>query len=214
MELPPEGREDEKAPDEPVVEEHPPAVEREEEPAPPEEEAPIGVEAEEEKSEVEELRELLLRVKADFSNYQKRVEREFASLRKQLTPPVVAPIARGFGRVVDRDYQTETLRSGVEYDAPAGARVGAVAAGVVRYAGWFRGYGRMVILDHGDSYFSVSAHLAEMQVEVGDDVERGAAIGEVGETGSLGGAKLYFEIRRGGEALDPADWLATGSAIE
>ncbi len=82
MELPPEGREDEKAPDEPVVEEHPPAVEREEEPAPPEEEAPIGVEAEEEKSEAEELRELLVRVKADFSNYQKRVEREFAAVRR------------------------------------------------------------------------------------------------------------------------------------
>jgi len=134
----------------------------------------------------------------------------FASLRHELPPPVDVPIARGFGRVVDDEFFTETFRTGVEYDAPRGASVRAVADADVRFAGWFRGFGRLVILDHGAEYFSVSGHLAEMSVAVGDRVTRGGVIGAVGETGSLSGPKLYFEIRRGGEPLDPRDWLRRG----
>jgi len=65
-----------------------------------------------------------------------------------------------------------------------------------------------VIVDHGESYFTVSGHLAHIGVEVGQEVAEGAAIGTVGESGSLVGPRLYFEIRRGEEALDPADWFA------
>jgi septal ring factor EnvC (AmiA/AmiB activator) len=85
--------------------------------------------------------------------------------------------------------------------------VRAVAAGTVRYAGRFQGYGNLVILDHGDDYFTVSAHLDEIAVEVGDAVEAGAVVGTAGETGSLRGPVLYFEVRHGSEALDPARWL-------
>jgi septal ring factor EnvC (AmiA/AmiB activator) len=131
----------------------------------------------------------------------------FASLRRSLRPPVDVPVARGFGRVIDDEFYTETFRAGVEYDAPEGAPVRAVAAGDVRFAGWFRGFGRIVILDHGGNYFTVSAHLSEMAVEVGDRVARGQVIGAVGETGSLSGPQLYFEIRRGAEPLDPSEWL-------
>ncbi len=133
----------------------------------------------------------------------------FVALRGQLDPPVDAAIARDFGRVVDRDFQTETFRSGVVFDAPAGLPVRAVASGRVRYAGWFRGYGRLVILDHGSGYYTVSGHLAELRVGAGDGVERGAQIGSVGDSGSLAGPRLYFEIRKGAEALDPREWLAS-----
>jgi len=136
----------------------------------------------------------------------------FASRKSMLSPPVDAPIARGFGRVVDREFFTETVRKGVEYDAPFGDPVRAVADGRVRFAGWFRGFGRIVILDHGDSYFTVSGHLSDMAVQVDDRVDAGATIGAVGETGSLSGPQLYFEIRRAGEALDPAEWLRRGDS--
>lgn len=136
----------------------------------------------------------------------------FATLKQRLPPPVDAPIARGFGRVIDREFFTETVRKGVEYDAAVGDSVRAVADGTVRFAGWFRGFGRIVILDHGDSYFTVSGHLSEMAVEVDDRVDAGATIGAVGETGSLSGPQLYFEIRRGGQALDPAEWLRRGDS--
>jgi septal ring factor EnvC (AmiA/AmiB activator) len=136
----------------------------------------------------------------------------FATLKRMLPPPVDAPIARGFGRVIDSEFFTETVRKGVEYDAALGDSVRAVADGTVRFAGWFRGFGRIVILDHGDSYFTVSGHLSEMEVEVDDRVDAGATIGAVGETGSLSGPQLYFEIRREGQALDPAEWLRRGDS--
>ncbi len=131
----------------------------------------------------------------------------FASLREQLAPPVEAPIATSFGRVVDAEFKTETFRSGVEFDAPLGVAVEAVAAGQVRFAGWFRGYGKLVILDHGDEYFTISGHLADIAVEVGDEIESRGVIGTVGDTGSLSGPRLYFEVRHGREPLDPRKWL-------
>ncbi len=131
----------------------------------------------------------------------------FAALRGRLPTPVDAAIASRFGRVVDARFQTETFRKGVEFDAELGEPVRAVALGEVRYAGWFRGYGRIAVVDHGDQYFTVSGHLERLDVEVGEWVETGQTIGIVGETGSLSGASLYFEIRKGSEPLDPAEWL-------
>jgi len=131
----------------------------------------------------------------------------FASLRNRLAPPVEAPIARAFGRVVDTEFKTETFQSGVEFDAPLGVAVEAVAAGQVRFAGWFRGYGKLVILDHGDEYFTISGHLADIRVDVGDAVESRGVIGTVGDTGSLAGPRLYFEVRHGREPEDPRKWL-------
>ena len=78
----------------------------------------------------------------------------------------------------------------------------------MRYAGRFRGYGNVVILDHGSDHFTVSAHLERIDVALGDPVAAGTPIGAVGDTGSLDGPQLYFEIRRGADALDPAEWLA------
>jgi septal ring factor EnvC (AmiA/AmiB activator) len=137
---------------------------------------------------------------------------DFVALRHSLPPPVDAPIARGFGRVIDTEFFTETVRSGVEYDAAHGEPVRAVAAGTVRFAGWFRGFGRLVILDHGADTFTVSGHLAETMVAVGDRVVAGDRIGSVGETGSLSGPQLYFEIRRSGQPVDPAEWLRQGDS--
>jgi len=132
----------------------------------------------------------------------------FGAARGALPLPVDARVTAHFGRVVDSEYHTQTVRNGVEFAAEEGELVSATARGVVRFAGWFRGYGRIVILDHGDSYFTVSGHLSEVDVAVGDKIERGAAIGRAGETGSLSGPKLYFELRHGKDAIDPLPWFA------
>jgi septal ring factor EnvC (AmiA/AmiB activator) len=131
----------------------------------------------------------------------------FAARRGQLAPPVDARVTASFGRIVDPEYQTTTFRSGVDFAADAGSSVRSVAAGIVRFAGWFRGYGRIVIVDHGDAFHSISGHLDEILVEVGNPVVEGQALGTVGETGSLSGASLYFELRRGGSPVDPEPWL-------
>lgn len=127
--------------------------------------------------------------------------------RGALLPPVDARVAQRFGRVVDPEFQTETFRSGVDFAAQAGTPVRSVARGIVRFAGWFRGYGRIVIVDHGDAYHTVSGHLDEIQVQVDDVVLAGQPIGTVGETGSLSGPSLYFELRKAGSPIDPVPWL-------
>ncbi len=63
------------------------------------------------------------------------------------------------------------------------------------------------LLDHGDEYFTISGHLADIRVEVGDEVESRGVIGTVGDTGSLSGPRLYFEVRHGREPQDPTKWL-------
>ena len=131
----------------------------------------------------------------------------FASLRGRLPAPVDAPVVRGFGRQVDAQFHTQVLHKGIDFGAPLGADVRAVASGRVRFAGWFRGYGRLVILDHGDRFYTVCGHLGDVLVRVDDEVAAGQVIGTVGDTGSLSGPGLYFEVRQGGDAVDPVAWL-------
>ena len=134
----------------------------------------------------------------------------FEARRGQMEPPVAGRIAKAFGRQVDTRFNTETFNRGVEFSARTGTGVRSVAPGNVRFAGWFSGYGQLVIVDHGDDYFTVFGHLEKIDVEPGSAVARGQRIGTVGETGSLEGPKLYFEVRRGGQPLDPREWLAMG----
>jgi septal ring factor EnvC (AmiA/AmiB activator) len=138
---------------------------------------------------------------------------DFAGRQGRLVPPLPTRIRLPFGKVVDEEFRTATFRKGVEFEAAGGESVRAVAPGVVRFAGWFRGYGRLVIVDQGDDYFTVLGHLADIFVAVGNAVDAGDTLGSVGDTGSLSGPSLYFEIRKGSEPLDPGDWLAPGQAI-
>jgi septal ring factor EnvC (AmiA/AmiB activator) len=121
--------------------------------------------------------------------------------------PTEGPIRLRFGRQVDPDFGTETLRTGVQIGANRGAPVRAVAPGRVLFAGWFRGYGQMVIIDHGKGSMTVSGYLEELAVRADDVVAGGHVIGAVGDTGALSGPGLYFEIRQDGVAVDPGKWF-------
>lgn len=121
--------------------------------------------------------------------------------------PTKGTIEVGFGKVVNPRFNTVTVQKGVDIRAGAGERVLSVGPGTVVYAGWLKGYGNLVIIDHGGTYHSLYAHLKEAAVEVGVEVEEGEEIASVGDTGSLKGSYLYFEIRKGGQAIDPLPWL-------
>lgn len=133
----------------------------------------------------------------------------FGALKGKLPFPAPGAIEVGFGRVVNPRFNTVTVQKGVDIRAAAGSPVKAVAEGTVAYAGWMRGYGNLLILDHGGGYHSLVAHLASVAQQVGAQVAAGDVVGEVGDTGSLKGAYLYFEIRRAGQAVDPAPWLSS-----
>lgn len=166
----------------------------------------------------------------ELEDAEKQLTRKLAEIRKS-HPALVAPeillkasirkargklpfpVERGrievpFGRAVDPRFGTVTLQTGIDVRAPMGTPVRAVWDGKVAHAGWFKGFGNLLIVDHGDGVFSLMAHLDQLQKALGDTVRAGEAVGTVGETGSLKGPYLYFELRDGQKALDPERWLA------
>jgi septal ring factor EnvC (AmiA/AmiB activator) len=133
----------------------------------------------------------------------------FKSLRGKLPFPVQTGRTEAhFGRAVDPRFGTVTLQRGIDVRCPENTPVHAIAAGTVAHAGWFRGYGNLLIIDHGHGYFSLMAHLATLTRAKDDAIRAGEVVGTVGDTGSLKGAYLYFELRSGQTALDPERWLA------
>jgi septal ring factor EnvC (AmiA/AmiB activator) len=127
--------------------------------------------------------------------------------RGQLPWPTDGRIVADFGKQTHPRFGTETLRSGIDIEAPEGTSIRAVAPGSVAYRGWLKGYGNLVVLDHGDGYHTLYAHAAQVLVGEGDQVKGGELIGRVGDTGSVEGPRLYFEVRYQGRAEDPQLWL-------
>jgi septal ring factor EnvC (AmiA/AmiB activator) len=131
----------------------------------------------------------------------------FGNLRGRLPWPTDGKIVAAFGAQVHPRFGTRTFHNGVDIEAVQGTEVGAVYPGHVVYTGWFKGYGNMIILDHGNDYYTLYAHVADILVKEGDDVRQGHRIGTVGDTGSLTGPRLYFEVRYQGKPQDPEQWL-------
>ena len=131
----------------------------------------------------------------------------FAGLRGRLAWPVDGRVVGEYGAQVHPRFGTKTFRNGIDIDVAEGTSITAVASGQVLYTGWFRGYGNLIIVDHGGEYYTLYAHASNIRVAEGDEVKQGQAIATVGDTGSLQGPRLYFEVRHGGRPQDPAQWL-------
>jgi septal ring factor EnvC (AmiA/AmiB activator) len=134
----------------------------------------------------------------------------FKALKGLLKMPVAGKIISLFGAYTNRTFNITNFRNGIDIQALKGAEIQSVYDGVVLYADWFKGYGKMIIIDHGDSYYTVYAHLDDMYKKKGDSVETGEPIASVGESGSMVGPALYFEIRHHGKPLDPMNWIQQG----
>jgi len=139
-----------------------------------------------------------------------RTGEAFQVYKGLLKMPVKGKIVSLFGEFKNTRYQVLNFRSGIEIQTERGEPIQAVYAGRVLYAEWFKGYGNMIIIDHGDNYYTVYAHIEEAFKSNGDSVETGEVIATVGDTGSISGPKLYFEVRHHGKPLDPMQWLETG----
>ncbi len=136
-----------------------------------------------------------------------RDDGRFERLRGKLPWPAKGTLASGYGRQEHPRFHTVTFNRGIEIAAPQGRDIVAVAEGTAIYADWFKGYGRLVILDHGGGYFTLYAHCADILVKAGDAVPGGQVIAKVGDSGSLDGPQLYFELRHKGKPQDPLAWL-------
>jgi septal ring factor EnvC (AmiA/AmiB activator) len=131
----------------------------------------------------------------------------FEGMKGKLEWPVRGQVSSAFGKSKHPEFSAEVFRKGIDIEAPIGEEIRAVEKGRVVFAERFSGYGKMVIIDHGGRYFSVYAHLSEILTKIGDGVKRGETLGRVGDSESLAGSRLYFEMRKDGKSIDPLPWF-------
>ncbi|MES2015373.1 MAG: peptidoglycan DD-metalloendopeptidase family protein [Pseudomonadota bacterium] len=128
----------------------------------------------------------------------------FASLKGRLRAPVAGKLAAKFGAKRDGGPSWK----GVFIKAAEGSDVKAVAAGRVVFAAWMRGFGNLIIVDHGSEYLSIYGNNQSLLKRVGDAVKGGDAIASAGNTGGGEDSGLYFELRHQGAAFNPATWVS------
>jgi len=130
-----------------------------------------------------------------------------SKLKGKLPWPVQGKVAIPYGSQRDPQFNTPIFRSGTYIQSIGDSAAKAVYNGKVVFAEWFKGYGQLVIVNHGNGYHTLYGSLSEIFTKVGDIIKVNQAIGRVGNSGILNAPGLYFEIRYKGKPLDPFQWL-------
>ncbi|MBI5740828.1 MAG: peptidoglycan DD-metalloendopeptidase family protein [Nitrospirae bacterium] len=133
--------------------------------------------------------------------------KDFGSMKRRLTWPVEGEVIVPFGKYLDPQYNISVFKNGIEIRPVNGGEPKAVADGSVVYADWFKGYGLLLIINHGSGYHTLYGHLSEIFHKSGDIINKGTVVGKTGESGLLNVPTLYFEIRFKGKPVDPMQWL-------
>ena len=127
--------------------------------------------------------------------------------------PVNGRLMGGYGRRSDPLSGEGEMHKGVDISAPMGTPVKASADGIVVHAGWNGGYGRCVIIDHGNNYQTLYGHLSRMDVMEGQEIRQGETLGGVGTTGHSTGPHLHYEVHVGSTPVNPYRFLAKASTV-
>ncbi len=134
-------------------------------------------------------------------------DKGFASQKGRLSIPVRGNVIGTFGRHKHPEFNSYTVSNGISIAAPSGADVRPIYDGQVIFADYFKGYGNMVIVDHGGGFFSLYGHVSRIMKKVGASVSRNEVIASVGDVDSSRGPMLYIEIRYQGKPVDPLPWF-------
>lgn len=131
----------------------------------------------------------------------------FFEKKGALPAPVQGVLVREYGTIVDPKFRFRLMHKGLFYSTPESREVKTVSAGTVVVAADVPGYGKTVIVDHGDNYFTVYSHLKQLKQREGGIVQEGDLLALSGDTSPLFGPGLYFEIRHFTDAIDPRPWI-------
>jgi septal ring factor EnvC (AmiA/AmiB activator) len=133
---------------------------------------------------------------------------DFPTIKRRMIWPTDGQIITHFGRHKHPTWKTVTENIGIDIKAEFGKEVRSIANGVVTAITWQRGRGNIIIINHRGGYFSVYTHLSQILVQIDQKIELGQVIGNVGDTGSLQGPMLHFEIWKCNQVLNPEEWLS------
>jgi len=134
-------------------------------------------------------------------------DRGFASQKGRMSLPVKGEIIESFGKHKHPEFNSYTFSNGMSISAGMGTEIRSIYDGNIIFADYLKGYGNMVIIDHGGGYMSLYAHAGRILKKVGAEVSRNEAVATVGDMDSGRGPMLYFEIRHQKKPVDPAGWV-------
>lgn len=157
--------------------------------------------------EESEKKEYSRKKNIESDNSPKIHDSGFSSLKGRLPWPVNGTVVIPYGTQVDPVFNLPVFRSGIHIKTSPNTNVKAVHEGKVVFADDFKGYGQLVIISHGDGYYTLYGNLSRIFLKNGAIIKENTVIGEVGESNTIGANGLYFEIRYRGKPLDPQQWL-------
>lgn len=158
---------------------------------------------------LKELREASERLREVIRKLEEKdtyAAKGFSGLKGKLQWPVNGRVAVPYGSQKDPRFNTPVFRNGV-YIKADDESVKAVYGGKVVFSEWFKGYGNLLIVNHGEGYHTLYANLSEIFFNVGDIIKMHDVVGKAGESGMINAPALYFELRYKGKPLDPMQWL-------
>ena len=133
--------------------------------------------------------------------------KEFNLLIGQLPWPTEGRVISKFGKQWNSRLKTTTDNPGIDIKGQPGSSIRSTMSGVVTTITYIRGYGTTIIIDHGGGFYTVYSHVTNIQTQVDSEVRSGDVIAYMGDSGSVNGAKLHFEVWGKGQKLDPEKWL-------
>jgi murein hydrolase activator len=143
----------------------------------------------------------------NFTEVSGVAQEGFPAQKGFLEPPVEGTVISLFGQKIKGKFDSFTITNGIDIRVKKGVEIKAVYDGKIIHSGYLRGYGNLMIIDHGDQYFSLISRADEFYLKEGSRVQTGEVIGITGEGDPLYGEGLHFEIRRGSNPEDPLLWI-------
>ena len=167
---------------------------------------------------VKQLNDIIIRIQDEKARFERaeRIRRQqaalktkkFSSLKGQLPWPATGRITAKFGNQWNAKLKTTTDNPGIDIKGKPGSPIRTVLGGIVTVITYLRGYGTTIIIDHGGGFYTVYSHVTQVETHVDSEVLAGDVIAFMGDSGSVNGSKLHFEIWGKSQKLNPEKWLA------